>query len=191
MSGTRSDDVISITRPEHVATRVSEAEHAASQGTPGPVKRTRSGAVRQHGSLTFPSKDGADSEQVDGPLVLIAERDRTVRELQTFFLRRAGFRVVFVDDGNEALAFVRASPPALVIAEILIPKLDGLTVCRELRGDPATRNVPVIVFSILAAAARAAEAGASVFLRKPLIEDAFLAAVEMAMTNNAAAPEQQ
>jgi len=117
-------------------------------------------------------------EPSEARLVLIVERDKNVRDLQAFFLRRAGFSVEFVDDGQAALAQVRLSCPALLITEILVPKIDGLTLCRHLRDDPFTRDIPVIVFSILAAAARAEEAGAKAFLRKPLIESVFLAAVE-------------
>lgn len=113
-----------------------------------------------------------------GPrVVLIAERDQHVRELQQFFLERAGFAVEFADDGEAALERARLAPPAVVVTEILIPRVDGLALCRRLRDDPATRGVPVIVFSILSAAARAAEAGASAFLRKPLVESVFVAAV--------------
>jgi CheY-like chemotaxis protein len=109
--------------------------------------------------------------------ILIAERDQNVQALQRFFLERAGFGVEFAEDGLAALARARAAPPAAVVTEILLPKLDGLTLCRQLREDPGTRNVPVVVFSILAAAARAAEAGAIVFLRKPFVESVFVTAV--------------
>lgn len=64
-----------------------------------------------------------------------------------------------------------------MITEILVPKLDGLTLCRRLRDEATTAHVPVIVFSILTAGARAAEAGARAFLRKPLVETTFVAAV--------------
>ena len=110
-------------------------------------------------------------------MILVAERDRTVRELQRYFLEIEGFAVEFADDGEAALERARALRPALVVTEILVPKLDGLALCRRLREDPLTRDVPVIVFSILAAAARAGEAGASAFLRKPLVESVFMAAV--------------
>lgn len=110
--------------------------------------------------------------------VLIAERDQNVRELQRFFLEKAGFDVEFADDGETALERAREARPAVVVTEILIPRLDGLALCRRLREDPATRDVPVIVFSILSAAARAGEAGASAFLRKPLVESVFVAAVQ-------------
>lgn len=110
--------------------------------------------------------------------ILIAERDQTVRGLQEYFLGNAGFTVVFADDGEAALERAREIRPAVVVTEILIPRLDGLSLCRRLGEDPATRDIPVIVFSILAAAGRAAEAGARAFLRKPLVESIFVAAVQ-------------
>ena len=115
--------------------------------------------------------------QTEKPVVLIAERDRNVRELQKHFLDGAGFRVEFVDDGQAALERAQANPPGLLITEILLPKLDGLALCRLLRSDPLTRKIPLIVFSILAAEQRAAEAGADVFLRKPLVDSIFVATV--------------
>jgi len=117
----------------------------------------------------------------DKALILIVERDRTVRELQSFFLNRAGFVVEFADDGQCAIDRVRLGPPALLITEILIPKIDGLTLCRLVRNDVTLGEVPVIVFSILAAAARASDAGAAAFLRKPLVESTFLAAINGVM----------
>lgn len=109
---------------------------------------------------------------------MIAERDQNVRELQQYFLGQAGFDVWFADDGEAALAKAQMASPVLVVTEILIPKIDGLSLCRRLREDPATQTIPVIVFSILAAAARASDAGAKAFLRKPLVESTFLATVE-------------
>ena len=111
-------------------------------------------------------------------VILIAERDQQVRKLQHHFLGQAGFVVEFADDGEAALERARLAPPALVVTEILIPKLDGLALCRRLRDDPLTRGVPVLVFSILAAEVRAREAGASAFLRKPLVDSVFVAAVQ-------------
>jgi CheY-like chemotaxis protein len=111
-------------------------------------------------------------------VILIAERDQSVRRLQAHFLERAGFTVEFADDGQDALERALLGPPALVITEILLPKLDGLALCRALREDRRTRETPIVVFSILGAAQRAAEAGANAFLRKPLIDSIFVAAVQ-------------
>jgi CheY-like chemotaxis protein len=118
------------------------------------------------------------SEHKDTRVILIAERDRNVRELQEHFLQKAGFAVEFAGDGQTALERAREGRPALVVTEILIPGIDGLALCRRLGEDPLTRDIPVMVFSILAAAARADEAGAKAFLRKPVVESVFVAAVQ-------------
>src|SRR5690606_32257546 len=96
------------------------------------------------------------------------------------------------DDGESALERARLAPPALVVTEILLPKLDGLALCRRLRDDPLTRSVPVLVFTILAAEVRALEAGAGAFLRKPLVDSIFVAAVQQltaAQTSPAKEPQ--
>ena len=105
-----------------------------------------------------------------GALILVVERDPHVRELEAFFLKEAGFAVEFAEDGASALERARKLRPHLVITEILVPKLDGLALCRQLKADPETRGVMVLIFSILTASVRAREAGADAFLRKPLAE---------------------
>lgn len=115
-------------------------------------------------------------------VILIAERDQQVRKLQQHFLTEAGYAVEFADDGESALDRTRLVLPAVVVTEILIPRLDGLALCRRLRDDPLTREMPVLVFSILAAEVRAREAGASAFLRKPLVDSIFVAAVQELIT---------
>lgn len=105
-----------------------------------------------------------------GATILVVERDPHVRALETLFLNQAGYAVEFSDDGAAALERARVLRPALVITEILVPKLDGLALCRRLKEDPATRGIRVLIFSILTASARARDAGADAFLRKPLAE---------------------
>jgi two-component system response regulator MprA len=111
-------------------------------------------------------------------IILIAERDSSVRALQSHFLQAAGYRVVFADDGESALALATDMIPAVVVTEILIPKIDGLALCRRLRDNPGTADVPVLVFSILSADARAREAGARAYMRKPFVSSSFLASVD-------------
>ena len=110
-------------------------------------------------------------------LILVVERDPHVRELEAHFLKDAGFEVDFATDGLAALEKVRQIRPHIVITEILVPKLDGLTLCRRLKSDEATRHISVLVFSILAASARATEAGADAFLMKPLAESRLVSTV--------------
>jgi CheY-like chemotaxis protein len=103
-------------------------------------------------------------------LILVVERDPNVRDLEAYFLEEAGYSVDFADDGVAALDHARAQRPAIVITEVLVPRLDGLALCRKLKADPATRDIAVLIFSFLMAESRAREAGADAFLRKPLAE---------------------
>ena len=123
--------------------------------------------------------------------ILIAETDQNVRELQKYFLSSAGFSVEFVDDGEAALEHARLKHPAVIITEILIPKIDGLSLCRRLSSDPVTSDIPVVVFSMLAAEARATEAGARTFLRKPLVGPIFLNTVQTVLATPQTRMEQQ
>jgi CheY-like chemotaxis protein len=111
-------------------------------------------------------------------LILVVERDPHVRELEAHFLNEAGYSVEFSTDGVTALERARVLLPDVVITEILVPKLDGIALCRELKQDPGTRSIRVVVFSILAAAGHAREAGADSFLMKPLAEHRLLRTVE-------------
>ena len=127
-----------------------------------------------------------------GPrIILVAERDRHVRELQRQFIEQAGYAVEFVDDGEAALARARLIAPVLLITEIMLPKVDGLTVCRQLREDPATSHIPVLVFSILSASARAHDAGARAFLRKPIVGAVFIATLDQLIAANSNGRKEQ
>ena len=140
-----------------------------------------------------PTDQGSPTPHASPPrrTVLVVERDRSVRDLLRFFLERAGYAVELADDGLAALEHATGAPPAVVVTEILLPKLDGLTLCRRLREDPRTRDVPVIVFSVLAAGTRAAEAGAHAFLRKPLVEAVFLGRIRDAIAAQPTASMEQ
>jgi CheY-like chemotaxis protein len=111
-----------------------------------------------------------DSTSPGHALILVVERDPHVRELERYFLEEAGYLVEFAADGLTALDQARALQPMILITEILVPRLDGLALCRRLKDDPATCHIAVLVFSILLAEGRAKEAGADSFLRKPLAE---------------------
>ncbi len=103
-------------------------------------------------------------------IILVVDRDPHVRELESHFLNQAGYSVGFAQDGDGALAQAQRTLPDIIITEILVPTLDGLMLCRQLKADPRTRDIAVLIFSILAAADRAREAGADAFLMKPLAE---------------------
>jgi CheY-like chemotaxis protein len=113
-----------------------------------------------------------------GVLILVVERDPYIKALEARLFEAWGYQPAFAPDGVSALEMARQLLPRLLIAEILVPKLDGLRVCREVKADPKTRQIKVLIFSELLAERRAYEAGADAFLRKPLDNLVFLATVE-------------
>ena len=79
------------------------------------------------------------------PRVLVMEDDPSVRSLLHTLLESEGYDVVTASDGLSGLVQASASPPALVLLDIMMPDLGGLRVLQELRADPALADVPVVV----------------------------------------------
>ena len=79
--------------------------------------------------------------------ILLVEDDPFLRRACEASLRRAGFEVVSAVDGEEGLRIARTDRPALVLLDMLMPKLTGLEVLRALRAAPETRDVPVLILS--------------------------------------------
>jgi len=111
-------------------------------------------------------------------LILVVERNPVVQRLERYFLEQAGFSVEFTVDGITALARARELKPVILASEILVPKLDGLSLCRAIKTDPETSEMLVIIFSHLHAEDRALEAGADAFLAKPVAEEVLIETVE-------------
>jgi DNA-binding response OmpR family regulator len=106
--------------------------------------------------------------------IIVAERDRHMADLVSQFLSEAGYTCVCLRDGYEALDRARSTTPGLIVTEILVPRLNGLALCRLIKGDPALIKTKVLVFSELEAQARALQAGADAFIVKPLEKSEFL-----------------
>jgi two-component system, OmpR family, alkaline phosphatase synthesis response regulator PhoP len=81
--------------------------------------------------------------------VLIVDDEPDVLELVEFKLTGQGFDVIRAATGTEALHKARCDTPEVIVLDLLLPDLDGLSVCEILRAQPSTRDVPVVVFSAL------------------------------------------
>lgn len=82
-------------------------------------------------------------------LILLAEDNRILRRAAEVTLHRHGYAVVVAVDGEDALAKARAHTPDLILLDAVMPKLDGFDVLTQLKDDPATRNIPVVMLSNL------------------------------------------
>jgi DNA-binding response OmpR family regulator len=106
----------------------------------------------------------------DRPVVLVADDDEDIRDLVAFRLDRAGYEVLRAGDGEQALALAREHRPDLAVLDVMMPKLTGYDVTRELRADAATEAIPVILLTARvqeADVARGFEAGADDYVKKP------------------------
>ena len=106
-----------------------------------------------------------------GKRVLVVDDDRVIQQLLEVNLELEGYEVVATAaDGKEALEKIAELKPDLVILDIMMPKMDGLEVCRRLRADPDLAGIPVILLSARAQdmdIREGLEIGASAYLTKP------------------------
>lgn len=106
----------------------------------------------------------------EAPLVLVADDDPDILALVAFRLERAGYAVVTADNGEEALALARERLPALAVLDVMMPRLTGYEVTKQLREDDATKDIPVILLTARvqeADVARGFEVGADDYIKKP------------------------
>ena len=104
------------------------------------------------------------------PKILVVDDEPEAVELVEFNLKQAGFDVVTAADGNEALKKAKAGAPALIVLDLMIPEVDGLEVCKQLRRDEATSAIPIIMLTAKAAEVDRVvglELGADDYVTKP------------------------
>jgi signal transduction histidine kinase/DNA-binding response OmpR family regulator/CHASE3 domain sensor protein len=111
----------------------------------------------------------------DGPLVLVIEDDASAASLIAHQLSTGGFRSVVAKDGRQALELARKLAPYAITLDIILPELDGWEVLRTLKMDPRTREIPVVVISILDDKVTGRALGAADYFVKPVEPQALLA----------------
>ncbi len=102
--------------------------------------------------------------------ILLVEDQIEFLAVQKHYLERNGYQVISAENGIEAIRRARESLPNVILMDLSMPKLDGLTATRKLKEDPTTSNIPVILLTAHAygsAGRRAREAGCASYLPKP------------------------
>ena len=79
--------------------------------------------------------------------ILIVEDDRSLAEVVSYNLEQQGYEVHVARDGMEGLNYARLNPPDLVVLDLMLPAIDGLEVCRRLRADSSTQNLPILMLT--------------------------------------------
>ena len=79
--------------------------------------------------------------------ILVIDDEADVLDMLVINLRAAGFTVVTAEDGASGLVKARTQPPSLIILDLMLPKMSGLEICKVLKSETATRNIPIIMLT--------------------------------------------
>jgi len=120
--------------------------------------------------------------------ILIVDDDADNREILEMVLEREGFVIVCAGTGGEACALVTQDPPHLILLDLMMPDMTGYAVVALLKGNPTTRDIPIVMLSAMAdhpTRLRALRAGATDFITKPVGRAELCARVKAALRPDA------
>ena len=123
--------------------------------------------------------------------ILVVEDDPDIGELVARYLDKAGFMAERAASGREALAMIAVKPPDLVVLDLMLPQVDGLEVCRVVRGDPKTSAIPIIMLTARAEESErivGLELGADDYVTKPFSPNELVARVRALLRRAQRAP---
>ena len=123
--------------------------------------------------------------------ILVVDDDENILSLERTILEQKGFEVTTAGGGAEALEIIGQSDFDLVLLDVMMPEIDGFTVCRRIKEEPRTKEVPVIFLTAKGggeALAEGFESGAIMYINKPFTANKLLTIVNTMLEPPAAAP---
>ena len=128
-------------------------------------------ALSSADDLVILGPEGSDGSE---PLILVVEDDPNSRELLSFMLNKAGFRVILAEDGAEALEIAKDIHPFAITLDLNLPGMDGTEILENLKMDDCTSSIPVLVLSALGEEDIGMVVGVADHLTKPVDSDRLL-----------------
>lgn len=113
--------------------------------------------------------------------IVVIEDEPDIVEVVSYNLKREGYNVLSVDRGDEGLNVIRNQSPNLVILDLMLPGMDGLSICQQMKADPIIRDIPIIIISAKGEESDVViglELGADDYLSKPFSPRELLARVK-------------
>jgi CheY-like chemotaxis protein/anti-sigma regulatory factor (Ser/Thr protein kinase) len=135
----------------------------------GTTNNMQLSAVRQRAL-----REDVNEENSTKPLVLIIDDDTKAAELLRLYLTEAGYAVAIARDGQAGLEQLTQRVPDAIILDVLLPKMDGWTLLSQIKADPVTKNLPVIIASIVDQKGKGLALGAVQYLVKPVHREELL-----------------
>jgi two-component system phosphate regulon response regulator PhoB len=123
--------------------------------------------------------------------ILVVDDEKDIRELVSYNLVKNGYYAETVATGEEAVLRARSDQPDLIVLDLMLPGADGFDVCRRLKGDPATKHIPILMLTARSDEidiVAGLELGADDYVTKPFSPRVLLARIR-ALMRKAAAPE--
>jgi CheY-like chemotaxis protein len=133
-------------------------------------RRSQEAAARPSPEATA-AAGGNPGTSTGGPAVLVIDDDPAVHDLLKRSLERDSFAAISAYTGEQGIELARTSRPLAIILDVLMPGMDGWTVLSLLKADPLTRDIPVIIASVLHEEHMAVSLGASDYATKPVDRD--------------------
>ena len=117
------------------------------------------------------SKAKTGKKRNTAPVVLVVDDNQQNRELLQAYLEDVDCRAIPAHDGPDALEIIAKNPPDLILLDVMMPKMSGFEVCRRIKNDPKTSDIPVIMVTALnefGDIERGIDSGTDDFLSKPV-----------------------
>jgi CheY-like chemotaxis protein len=113
--------------------------------------------------------------------ILVIDDDESLLQMMSLMLKRAGHQSILASNGNEGIELARRELPDAALVDVMMPELSGYEVCRILREDPRTQDIPLLILTALSQRehrAQAEDSGADDFVTKPVTRDDLVTHVE-------------
>jgi chemosensory pili system protein ChpA (sensor histidine kinase/response regulator) len=153
------------------------------------AQRVRGGIPSFEATTLVPPMARSAQGEGGGALIMVVDDSLTVRNITTRLLEREGYQVITAKDGVEALVLLREALPAVMLVDIEMPRMDGFDLTRNVRAEPRTQDIPIIIISSRTADKhrnQAAALGVNAFLGKPFQEAELLEQIDEVRTAGAA-----
>jgi two-component system phosphate regulon response regulator PhoB len=122
--------------------------------------------------------------------ILVVDDEEDLAELVAYNLTREGYQVTCVGSGELALSEARSQTPDLIVLDLLLPKVDGLDVCKQLKSDPRTQHIPIVMLTAKSEEVdmvTGLECGADDYVTKPFSPRVLLARIRSVLRRRAKA----